>query len=89
MPLLNGYRILGRLVYIGLDGEGNLHITLKPSSRVWAEASARFLKSYEGSILKFKVEAWRNSGKRSETKRHSKVLKASQSNTPLRRERDV
>lgn len=89
MPLLNGYRILGRLVYIGLDGEGNLHIMLKPSSRVWAEASARFLKSYEGSILKFKVEPWKNSGKRSEAKRHSKVLKASQSNTPLRRERDV
>ena len=52
------YMIVGKVVYAGLDAEGNVHIVLKNSSRAWAELAARFLKSVEGEVVRVKVSLW-------------------------------
>jgi len=57
------YMIVGKVVYGGLDGEGNVHIILKNSSQTWAELAARFLKSVEGKVVKVKVSLWNRRSK--------------------------
>ena len=57
------YMIVGKVVYGGLDGEGNVHIVLKNSSGTWAELAARFLKSVEGKVVKVKVSLWNRRSK--------------------------
>jgi hypothetical protein len=51
-----------KVVYGGLDAEGNVHLILKNSSRGWAELAARFLKSFEGGVVRVKVSPWRSNG---------------------------
>lgn len=58
------YVIVGKVVYGGLDAEGNVHLILKNASPMWAELAARFLKSVEGRVVKVKVSMWNNSRKR-------------------------
>ncbi|MBO3809757.1 MAG: hypothetical protein FGF50_09230 [Candidatus Brockarchaeota archaeon] len=55
------YMIVGRVIYGGMDAEGDIHIVLKNNSPVWAESAARFLKFVEGRIVKLKVSVWRSS----------------------------
>jgi hypothetical protein len=56
------YVIIGKVVYGGLDAEGNVHLILKNSSRGWSELAARFLKSFEGRVVRVKVSPWRSNG---------------------------
>ena len=57
------YMIVGKVVYGGLDGEGNIHIVLKNNSQTWAELAARFLKFVEGKVVKVKVSLWNKRSK--------------------------
>jgi hypothetical protein len=53
------YMIVGKVIYSGLDAEGNVHLVLKNSDSAWAEAAVRFLKSVEGRVVKVNVSLWR------------------------------
>jgi len=57
------YMIVGKVIYGGLDAEGNVHIVLKNSSQTWAELAARFLKSVEGKVVKVRVSLWNKRSK--------------------------
>jgi len=69
------YRIVGKLLSADLDAEGNLHIVLKGSSRIWVEASARYLRQLNGKILKFDVRRW-NSGGNNKRGKQRKTLQS-------------
>ena len=42
MHNLGAFRVVGKLVWGGLDYEGSLHIVLRNSERFWAEAAGSF-----------------------------------------------
>ena len=65
------YMIVGKVVYSGLDAEGNVHLILTNSNQFWAELAARFLKSIEGHVVKVKVSLW--SGGEERRKPHFRV----------------
>lgn len=47
--------IVGRMDFIGLDPEGNIHIIISKKG-MGAEKFVKFLKYYEGYILRFIIE---------------------------------
>jgi len=61
---IGAYVIVGKVVYAGLDGEGNLHLVLKNSSQTWAELAVRYLKSVENRVVKVAVSLWNAKDKR-------------------------
>jgi len=60
---LGAFRVVGKLVWAGLDCEGNLHIVLRNSDRFWAEAAVQFLRQVERRVLKLDVDEWRRRSK--------------------------
>jgi len=52
------FEIIGKLLYAGLDGEGNIHIILKKKGDFWSRIAVRFLKGEENHILKFRIMPW-------------------------------
>lgn len=58
---MEDYVIVGKVVYGGLDCEGNVHIVIRNSDPWWAEMAVRFLRSLEGRVVKVKVSEWRRS----------------------------
>ncbi|MEM2922469.1 MAG: hypothetical protein QXF26_09170 [Candidatus Bathyarchaeia archaeon] len=62
MSDIGAYRIVGKLLWVGLDSEGNLRIILKNGSRFWAEATVRYLSEMQGSVIKLNVDEWRSHG---------------------------
>ena len=55
--------IIGKVVYGGLDPDGNIHIILKNGDQMWTEIAARFLKSVEGNVVKVRVSLWERRSK--------------------------
>jgi hypothetical protein len=55
----NFYMIVGKVVYSGLDAEGNVHLVLRNSNPVWAERAVAFLRTVEGRVVKLKVSMWK------------------------------
>jgi len=54
------YMIIGKVIYGGLDAEGNIHLVLKNSNKDWAELAVKFLKSVEGCVVKVRIAPWRS-----------------------------
>ena len=48
-----------RLIYVGLDGEGNLVLILKPKEKAFSEDLLKRLKRLEGLVLGWEVSLWR------------------------------
>ena len=59
---MEGGKLLGftmRLLYAGIDGEGNLVIVLRPREKGFSEEVLRKLKRLEGLVLGWEVRLWR------------------------------
>lgn len=69
---LGAFRVVGKLVWSGLDCEGNLHIVLRNSDRFWGEAAVQFLRQMEGRVLKLDVDEWRRRSKTFECLKRSR-----------------
>jgi len=54
----NEFRIIGKVLDADLDGEGNLHISLKNSNAFWAETAASKLRFLKGRVIKLDVKEW-------------------------------
>jgi len=52
------FEVIGRLVYAGLDCEGNIHIIIKKDDGFWRDVALRFLEGEVGRILKLRVTPW-------------------------------
>jgi len=55
------YEIVGKIVYAGFDGEGNIHLIIRNSHRFWSRAAVSFLRTMEGSVVKMTVKPWAKS----------------------------
>lgn len=54
----NVFRIIGKVLEVDLDAEGQLHLTLKNSNAFWAETAVRRLRQLKGRVLKLDVAEW-------------------------------
>jgi len=53
------FELIGRLVWVGLDAEGNINIIVWKNDRSWAETAVRVLKRSEGRIVKMRFRRFR------------------------------
>ena len=67
----NVFRIIGKVIDVDLDGEGQLHLTLKNSSVFWAETAVRRLRQLKGRVLKFDAAEWEPKQQRTENSQAS------------------
>lgn len=63
---VNGFEIVGKLAWVGLDAEGNLNIILKKDDKRWTEIAVKALKQVEGHIIKLKVGRFRRKREKGE-----------------------
>ena len=56
---MEDYIIVGKVVYSGLDCEGNVHIVIRNNDPWWAEMAVRFLGSLEGHVVRVRVSKWK------------------------------
>ena len=52
------FEIIGKIVYAGLDCDGNIHIVLKKDDGFWRDVAVRFLKGEENHIVKLRIMPW-------------------------------
>ena len=55
VEMVDGLEIVGKIVWVGLDGDGNLNLVLKQNDRFWREVAVKALKQVEGHVVKLKV----------------------------------
>jgi len=52
------FRIIGKVVAVDLDGEGNLHLILRHSNQYWSEHAAKHLRELTNQIIEIEVKKW-------------------------------
>jgi len=52
------FEIIGKIMYAGLDCEGNIHIVLKKESGFWRDIAIKFLEGEENHIVKLRIMPW-------------------------------
>jgi len=52
------FLVIGKVLSVDLDFEGNLHIILKNSNQFWAEIAAKHLRQLQGQIIKAEIKTW-------------------------------
>jgi hypothetical protein len=54
------FKIIGKIIAVDLDIDGNLHITLK-NSTFWAEHAVKHLRALTNQIIETEVKKWSKS----------------------------
>jgi hypothetical protein len=52
------FRIIGKVIAVNLDFEGNLHLTLRSSNPFWSEYAAKRLREMSNQIIETEVKKW-------------------------------
>ena len=52
------FEIIGKIIYAGLDCEGNIHIVLKKDDGFWRDVAIKFLEGEEDHIVKLRIMPW-------------------------------
>lgn len=52
------FEIIAKVIYVGIDCEGNIHIVLRKNDAFWVDVAVKFLKTFEGEIVKFAIKRW-------------------------------
>jgi hypothetical protein len=52
------FRIIGKVIAVDLDVEGNLHLTLRNSNQYWSEHAAKQLRKYTNQIIEIEAKKW-------------------------------
>jgi hypothetical protein len=52
------FRIIGKVIAVDLDGEGNLHLILRHSNQYWSEYAAKHLRELDHQIIEVDVKKW-------------------------------
>jgi len=58
-----GYEIVGKIVYAGFDGEGNIHLIIRNSHKFWSKVAVNFLRTMEGDVVKLTIKPWTGKGR--------------------------
>jgi len=59
------FEVVGKIIYAGLDCDGNIHLVLRKNNGFWRDVVARFLESEVNRIVKLRIMPWerrRNEG---------------------------
>jgi hypothetical protein len=52
------FRIIGKVIAVDLDGEGNLHLILRHSNQYWSEHATKHLRELIHQIIEAEVKKW-------------------------------
>ena len=52
------FEIIGKIIYAGLDCEGNIHIVLKKDDDFWRDVAIKFLEGEVSRIVKLRITPW-------------------------------
>ena len=52
------FEVIGKIIYVGLDCDGNIHIVLKKNSGFWRDIVVRFLRGEVNHIVKLRIMPW-------------------------------
>jgi hypothetical protein len=52
------FRIIGKVLAVDLDAEGNLHLILRHSNQYWSEHAAKHLRELINQIIEVEVKKW-------------------------------
>jgi hypothetical protein len=53
------FLVIGKVLSVDLDFDGNLHIILQNSNQFWAEIAAKHLRQLQGQIIKAEIKTWK------------------------------
>ena len=71
------FEVIGKLVYAGIDCDGNIHIILKKNDAFWRNVAVRYLKTEENHIVKMRILPWshkKSSGSLKNSRRNSNAV---------------
>jgi hypothetical protein len=52
------FKIIGKVIAVDLDAEGNLHLTLRHSNQYWSEHAAKHLRELTNQIIETEIKKW-------------------------------
>ena len=57
------FRLIGKVIAVDLDAEGNLHLILRSSNQYWSEYAAKRLRELSNQIIETEVKKWKPANK--------------------------